>query len=116
MKNEKIIDELMTNKQSNRQKKKSNANVHNTTNEIAQSMLPIGQCNQNPEECDGNLFMFLQSKEENIFNIYCTECEKIKDFKKIDDEKNVKLYFTPKQIMETLIQNYGEDIIDKLMN
>jgi hypothetical protein len=91
----------------NYQKKKESAKVHNTTNDIVNNLLYIGTC-----ECSGELFMYLKSKEENIYNIYCSKCENKKDFRQIDKE-SIRLLFTPSSILNTLIEAYGKDVIEK---
>jgi len=95
---------------SNRQKKKEAATIHNNTMSIAENLFPIGHNTAN----NGDLFMYLKSNEENIFNVYNTESEDILDLRKIDENKDVKLFFGPSAIMKTLAESYGEDTIDRL--
>jgi len=93
---------------SNRLKKKEAAAAHNNTMEIVENMLPLGQCDC---ELNGDMFMYLKSEKDNIWNIYCTQCTEKKDFRKIDEYKNVKLFYPPSDIMNTLVNTYGEDVI-----
>jgi hypothetical protein len=96
----------------NNYKKKSEANVHNTTLEIVNSLLYIGKCKNKQCECPGELFMFLKSTPQNMYNIYCTKCECWKDFRKIDDySSEIQLMFLPSDILRTLKEYYGEDLI-----
>jgi len=88
--------------------KKREAQIHNNTMEIASNMFPLGKCN-----CEkGEMFMYLKSSEENMFNIYCSECEDIKDFRKVDTFQGLNLWYPPSQILQTLIETYGEQVGD----
>ena len=101
-----MIETFDEDKVSNRQRKKQAANIHNSSIEIAQNIMPIGQCT-----CNSDMFMYLKSEKENIYNIYCTGCELKRNFLKIENEKDIKLYFMPSQIMFELAKTYGEDVI-----
>jgi hypothetical protein len=93
----------------NYQKKKQAAVIHNTSMEISKNLLYIGEC-----ECKGNLFMYLSSQEENMFKIYCTSCEKVLDFRKIDEYENLKLFFSIRDIISTLEKSYGPELMEKI--
>lgn len=80
--------------------------MHNTTLEMAGNLMPIGQC-----ECEGDMFMYLKSQPENIYNIYCTKCKEVKDFRKIDTYSNLKLTFNPSDILRQLNESYSEELI-----
>ena len=94
----------------NRQRKKSEATIHNQTMDIATHIFPLGLC-----DCqEGDLFMYLKSEDQNIFNIYCTKCEIVKSFKNIDEYKDIKLMYPPSAILRTLTDNYGEKKMEAL--
>jgi len=94
---------------SNILKKKHNANVHNQTMDISTHIFSIGQC-----ACEkGELFLYLKSNEENIFNIYCTNCDAKRDFRKLDVYEDLKLLYPPSAILKTLTDVYGEEACQK---
>jgi len=96
-------------KQSNsRVRRKEEAIVHNTTLDYAANLFPIGECS-----CSGELMMYLASKEENMYNIYCSKCELIRDFRKIDTDKKIKLLYPLASILDMLVKTYGEDLIEE---
>jgi hypothetical protein len=89
-------------------KKKNNAKTHNSSLEIINNLLYVGQC-----ECGGELFMYLKSQEENIYNIYCSKCVNRLNFKHIDEYDQIHLFFLPSAILNTLKQTYGEEVIER---
>jgi len=94
----------------NRQKKKEGARVHNNTMDIATNIFPVGACS-----CEkGELFMYLASNPENIFNIYCTNCIVRRNLNIIDQYTDIKLFYNPSLILKTLVDTYGEEQINKL--
>lgn len=105
-------NEEITSKQNNRQKKKSSASVHNASIEISKNLFPIGQCNCKEH---GQLFMYMASEKDNILNIYCTDCEAIHKYDHLDEYDGLQLFFSIADITNTLVETYGEDIIDELL-
>lgn len=95
----------------NNLKKKTEAKIHNTVNEIAENILQIGECRC---EKKGMLFMYLKSSDENIFKYYCTECTEVGDIREPLDKD--KIYFGPQQILNTLSNYYTEEKIQSLFN
>lgn len=93
---------------SNSKKKKMNAQVHNTTNEILENILPIGKCT-----CEGTLFMYLKSEDQNILNIYCDKCDIIR--KCSDDLPDDMFFITPVMQMEVLKKVYGDEKLSQLL-
>jgi len=102
---------------SNRQKKKENARVHNLSRDFMESLFPIGDCScKDDKNLPGVLFLFLKSHETNCMNIYCSSCDKLRDFRVIDEYEDISLFYGPSKITKTLVDTYGEDVIDSAMN
>ena len=101
----------LTDSPNSRRRRKDEAAIHNTTMDIAKHILAIGQCT-----CSGDIFLYLKSEEDNIYNIYCTNCELKRDFRTLDEDKEVKLYFSLSDILYQLVETYGEETISKTGN
>jgi hypothetical protein len=90
--------------------KKEEALAHNILQGVNTNIFPVGSC-----ICEGgSLFLYLASNPENIFNIYCTNCEKVYD---VRDPRDGPIFFvSPEQQVNVLKEVYGEDLIEHLWN
>jgi hypothetical protein len=74
---------------------------------IAASIFPVGSCT-----CGGTLFLYLNSDDENVFNIYCTECHEIRDVREPKD--GPIFWVTPQNQLKVLEEAYGIEKIQEL--
>lgn len=76
---------------------------------IAKSIFPIGSCS-----CGGTLFLYLDSKPENRFTIYCTDCNRTYD---VRYPKEGPIFFVkPGMQMKVLEEAYGAEEIRRLLD
>jgi hypothetical protein len=86
--------------------KKEAAEEHNTTKEVVDNLFPMGVCS-----CGSNLFMYLNSSDENIYNIYCDNpggCG-ISDIR--DPVDGDRYFWSPQDIVDELAKRYGSERI-----
>lgn len=103
---------------SNRQRKKKEAEVFNTTRDISDNLLYIGRCGYcTADEATGQggvLAMYLKSKPENICNYYCMNCDHRGTIKDID--KKDSFFFPMVDIVGEVSRHYDADTFDKAYN
>ena len=88
--------------------KKNKALAHNILAEANKNIFPVGSCT-----CGGSLFLYLQSKDENIKNIYCDKCDIVYD---AFNPKDGPIFFvSPLKQVEVLKDAYGVEKIEALL-
>ena len=97
---------------SNYQRKKREAEVHNSTMDIAENLLFIGKCGTCEKQ--GPLVMYLKSEEKNICNYYCLECGKVGSIKDID--KKDSFLYPMVEIVNEVSKHYDQELFDKVYN
>ena len=100
-------------KHSRRYLKKLAAQEHNRVMEmahdIADDVFPVGAC-----KCEGTLFLYLKSEDENLFKIRCTDCDEEHDVR--DPKDGVTFYVSPMKQMSILKIEYGEERVGRLVD